>query len=87
MAKNGQPVKTEQPAPPAVMVRAENSELTPNNNVFLAGILRRLREIILEAQKRRADGGVRIDITFQSGNLSNSVTVQPRYIERITGVP
>jgi hypothetical protein len=70
-------------APP--VIRVAPMDFNRNNEVFFGYLVRRLRELLLEAQQRRADGGIQISMSLTGGNLGNSITIQPRYTESVSG--
>lgn len=70
---NGQP----RPVPAA--------ELLPQNLSFLALAERRIRELVMDGQKRRGDGKIVVEIPMSAGVLTGAIAISPRWMERLKG--
>lgn len=57
--------------------------LSSQNESFLAIATRRLREILTDAEKRRADGRVGVDITISGGQINGSLRFRPDWVEKL----
>ena len=74
-----QPVE---PGPPTVPIAP--MQLSTQTENFLALTVRRLRELLADAQKRRADGRLTVDIHMASGVLTGAFSISPKWTERLT---
>ena len=53
------------------------------NTAFLSIAMRRLRELILEGQSRRAEGRIVIEVHMIDGNLTGAIGISPKWLERL----
>lgn len=69
-------------APPNPTVLSMH-QLSAQNLVILDKAFRRLREIVQDAEQRRADGTIAIELPIQNGKLTMNVINRPKWTERL----
>ncbi len=68
----------------APVVNGSTETLTPQNDSFLSLATRRLRELLLDAQKRRSSGKLTVAVGFTDGNCTGKFGVNPSYEESLS---
>lgn len=86
-----EPTVIPMPAPPTVQVVVPTiipltpgaGEINSQNETMLSLVMRRLRELVLDAQKRRGDGKIAIEVLVSAGMLNRTARVRPDWTERL----
>lgn len=68
------PIAPSQPPPPVIMNQ---------NQSFLDMAARRLKEMVIDAQRRRADGHITIDVVVNGGMVAGDIVYRPVWREHL----
>jgi hypothetical protein len=74
-------VVTVLPPQPSFPVSVPVQSLEANNSILLGKAYRRFREMVLEAQSKKADGQIVFATTLAGGRLTKKISISPRWDE------